>query len=52
MHDDDVFRIILIAGFLIFMPIGVWRRIQKIHAADGPIFTRGGHGAKSGKVTF
>ena len=28
MHDDEVFRIILIAGFLIFMPIGVYHRVK------------------------
>jgi len=28
MQDDDVFRIILIAGFLIFMPIGVYHRVK------------------------
>jgi len=28
MHDDDVFRFILIAGFLVFMPIGVYHRVK------------------------
>lgn len=28
MHDDDIFRIILIVGFLIFMPIGAYHRVK------------------------
>ena len=28
MHNDDVFRIILIAGILIFMPIGIYHRVK------------------------
>lgn len=28
MHDDNIFRIILIAGFLILMPIGLYHRLK------------------------
>jgi len=28
MHDDDIFRIILIVGFLILIPIGAYHRIK------------------------
>lgn len=28
MSDDELFRLILLAGFSIFMPIGIWHRLR------------------------
>ena len=28
MHDDQLFRVILLAGFVIFMPIGIYHRLR------------------------